>query len=89
MGGVSYFCPFGLKPSPAEEVHCPPVRIIPVTVKVIIPVLVRVEETSANKPSDDASLELGVVKTRGEWNLWDKPAGHLVTGRVATGVKVA
>ena len=41
---------------------------------------VRVRETSESKPSDDAPLGSGVVKTKGEWNLWEKPAGGLSTG---------
>jgi hypothetical protein len=40
-----------------------------------IPVLVGVKETSESKPSDDASLGSSVVKTRGEWNFWEKPVG--------------
>ena len=39
-----------------------------------------VRETSESKPSDDASLDQGVVKTKGEWNLWEEPAGDLSTG---------
>jgi hypothetical protein len=50
-------------------------------------VLVGVKETSESKPFDDASLGSDVVKTRGEWNLWEKPAGVLITGQAATGVK--
>ena len=41
---------------------------------------VRVRETSESKPSDDAPLGSGVVKTKGEWNLWEEPAGDLSTG---------
>jgi hypothetical protein len=54
-----------------------------------IPVLVGVKETSESKPFDDASLGSDVVKTRGEWYLWEKPAGDLITGQAATGVKGA
>jgi hypothetical protein len=49
----------------------------------------RVRETNENKPTDDASLGSRVVKTRGEWNLWEKPVGALMTGQAATGVKGA
>jgi hypothetical protein len=30
-----------------------------------------------------------VVKTRGELYAWEKPAGYLITGQAATGVKGA
>ena len=53
------------------------------------PTPVRVRETNENKPTDDASLGSRVVKTRGEWNLWEKPVGALMTGQAATGVKGA
>ena len=39
-----------------------------------------VRETSESKPSDDASLGSSVVKTKGEWNLWEEPTGDLSTG---------
>jgi hypothetical protein len=52
-------------------------------------VLVCVRETSESKPSDDASLGSDVVKTRGDWILWEKPAGVLITRQAATGVKGA
>jgi hypothetical protein len=46
-------------------------------------------ETSVSKPSDDASINQSVVKTRGAEIFWDKPAGHLITGQAATGVQEA
>jgi hypothetical protein len=46
-------------------------------------------ETSVSKPSDDASINQPVVKTRGAEIFWDKPAGHLITGQAATGVQEA
>jgi hypothetical protein len=42
-----------------------------------------------SKPSDDASINQPVVKTRGAEIFWDKPAGHLITGQAATGVQEA
>ena len=60
--------------------HPKPLRLRVVVVSVGakvrgIPVLVGVRETSASKPSDDASLGSSVVETRGEWNFWEKPVG--------------
>jgi hypothetical protein len=50
---------------------------------------VSVRETNESEPTEDASLDGSVVKTRGEIIFWEKPAGQLITGQVATGVKGA
>jgi hypothetical protein len=53
-------------------------------------VQVRIRETNKSEPFEDASLKtLSVVKTRGGMIVWDKPAGSLMTERVATGVERA
>ena len=52
-------------------------------------VQVSIRETNESEPFEDASLRIQVSSKPGACSPWDKSAGCLMTGRMATGVEGA